>query len=431
MEGATGSEHGAWRTYKGRARGLHRLFVLCLVVSVAVVLVSSPAAGAALTSRFQIKGGAHWTRNTKVAIGDAGWSPFFHPGVLVWDGGSILEGVHSPEDGTPPSLALKLIPHWVHSYLSISHATQILQMLQEAPTEVDAHYDPEADADICVVMAGGSDLEWGMSADELLDGVRQYCVERRSAGFQVVVVSLLPRNVEGFEDPRSRFNGLLRAYWPEFSDGLADIGADSRIGDALDCFDLTYYMSDGTHPTPAGDAVIASIIAPVVNDLAWRSNSCEMRFRNEGEAWADWRTYAARVAWRLESPDGLKTVQAEYRMAGEPAVGVGDRIALDTIGPQTRALEDASVRRGGRVSLPYRTVDPAPGSAKVKVTIVIRASDGRLIKRLDLGTKPIDEDLRTTFICNLPKARYTWFVHARDAAGNPETRTGRAFLKVT
>jgi hypothetical protein len=431
MQGAAGSERGAVRTLEGHHRSLRRLIVLLLsLLAAGALLTPPPATGAVLTSRFRVKGGNDWTRQIRVAIGDEGWSPFFHPGVLVWDGGSILEGLHSPDEETPPSLALKLIPHTVRSYLAIDHGARISSMLLEAPTKVDVHHDPEADADVCIAMPGGSDLYSGMSPDELLESVRQYCLERRSVGFQVVIVTLLPRNEEGFEVARTRFNDLLRTHWPEFSDGLADIGGDRRIGDALDCLDLKYYRSDGTHPTAAGDAVIAGIIAPVVSDLAWRSNGCEMRFRNEDQAWTDWRSYAAKVEWWVEPPDGVKTVEAEYRMRGGPATGVSDDIALDTIGPRTRALDDASVRRGQKVSLRYRAVDPAPGSVEVRVNISVRAWDGHLVKRLELGPRPIGEDLRAAFVCNLPKGRYTWAVHARDAAGNPETRTGRAHLRV-
>ena len=371
-----------------------------------------------------------WTATARVPVGDQGYSPFFRPGVIVFDGGSILGGLRSAGDEAPPARSLELIPHTVASFLSITQAAKIVDMLQQASTEVDVHYDPEGDANVCVAMPGGSDLASGSGVEDLLEGTRQYCAERRAAGFSVVVVTLLPRLDPDFEAARLEFNERLRTHWREFADGLADVGADSRIGDTLDCYDLRYYLPDAEHPNAAGNAVMASVIAPAVDSLAWRSNDCEMRLRNADAEWTEWHDYAARATWRLSPGDGVKEVFAEYRYQGTETVGLDDSIQLDTVGPGTYALRDVRVSHGRRAVLPYRVTDPDPGSNTARVSIVITTRSGSVIKRLALGTQAVGVDLKATCFSLLPKGRYNWRVTARDAAGNLQTQTGRAALRV-
>ena len=97
-------------------------------------------------------------------------------------------------------------------------------MLAEAPVEVDARYRADADLDLCVVLAGGGDFREGLTAADVYQSLRTYCLARRAAGFRVVVLSVLPCNDPvTFEAARLAYNALLRDTWPEFADGLADI----------------------------------------------------------------------------------------------------------------------------------------------------------------------------------------------------------------
>ncbi len=432
MGGEGGTKHRGRRTPDGWRRRGRTLLALGLVLCAAGAagLARPLPAAAALTSGFSVKDGSTWTTTARVPLGDQGYSPFFRPGVIVFDGGSILGGLRSAEDDAPPARSLDLIPRTVRSYLSITQAAKIVDMLQQAPTEVDVHYDPEGDANVCVAMPGGSDLANGADIEDLLESTRQYCTERRAAGFAVVVVTLLPRLDSDFEAVRLEFNERLRTHWREFADGLADIGADSRIGDTLDCYDLKYYRADAEHPNAAGNAVIASVIAPAVNGLAWRSNDCEMRLRNGDEEWTEWHDYSARAVWTLSPNDGVKKVFAEYRYQGTETVALDDSIRLDTVGPSTYALRDVRVRHGRRAVLPYRVIDPEPGSSTARVSIVITTRSGYVMKRLALGKQAAGADLKATFTCLLPRGRYNWRVTARDAAGNLQTQAGRAALRV-
>jgi hypothetical protein len=94
-----------------------------------------------------------------------------------------------------------------------------------------------------------------------------YCRDRRLAGYQVVVLTVLPREgLEEFERARIVLNEKLRAGWSDFADGLADVAAESTVGRAGAEFDTRYYR-DTVHLTPAGYAVVAARVASAVRAL--------------------------------------------------------------------------------------------------------------------------------------------------------------------
>jgi len=405
---------------------------LAAVLGLGAILARPTVAGELLVSKYSVNRGATLTAMRKVGVGDEGHSPFFSPGVVVWDGGSILGGYQVDAALKPTVQTARLLPRSVTTHLSITGGADIADMLANAPVNVDQRRVLEADANVCIVMAGGSDLKAGREVDTLFASLRQYCLERRSAGFQVVVVTLLPRSIPaGFEADRLEFNELVRTSWAEFADGLADVGADPRIGETLDDLDQRYYQADGVHPNAAGCAVMAAILAPVLSELRWRSDGCVMRLRNDGGDWTAWRSYAPRLSWSLPEGDGDKTVEAEYRNAAGTMASLSDSIRLDTHGPRTSALAPVAVRRGRVAVLRYRVDDPAPGSSSAVVSIRIKRRDGSVVKRIYLGKRAVGTAFRARFTCWLPRGTYRYVVYARDAAGNPQVRAGGAGFKVT
>lgn len=93
----------------------------------------------------------------------------------------------------------------------------------------------------------------------------------RAAGYQkIVVLTCLPRVTGGngnFESDRQAFNTLLRAGYASFADALADVAADSRIGDAGDNADLTYYQADQVHLNDTGRAIISAAVKAALDLL--------------------------------------------------------------------------------------------------------------------------------------------------------------------
>ena len=390
----------------------------------------SPAAGA-LTARFVVNYGDTYTRWLRVAAGDGGWSPFFSPGVAVWDGGSIVAG-HGADPGFEfPTQTLALVPRVCKSYVSSTGGATITKMLVEAPTDVDARYRATADLDVCIVQAGGGDFRHGASAADVYRALRTYCAERRAAGFHVVVLTVLPSSDPvTFEAARLAFDAMLRDTWDDFADGLVDIAADDRIGDTGDNLDRKFFSLDALHLNNAGNAVMATVAAPVLNGLPWLSARCEMRLRDGAGEWGDWLPYAASKTVTLTAGDGPRVVAAEYRLDGGEPVAVADEIFVDTVPPIPVALRDVVVRRGRLATLRYRVEDPAPCGPTAMVTVAVTTPAGRVLQRFVRRQVLVGETLSVTFTCRLPKGSYRYVVAARDAAGNSQSVTGGARLTV-
>jgi hypothetical protein len=224
------------------------------------------------------------------------------------------------------------------------------------------------------------------------------------------------------------YNDMLRAQWPTFADGLADVAADPRIGADGANLDPKYFV-DLVHPTSAGYAIMAAAVAPALEGLAWRSRWCRVRFSNTQTAWTPWRTYSENRSWLLEPGDGPKTVAARYRDADGAVATTTATVMLDTTRPLTRAKK-AAARRGKPAELPFIVVDARPGSATATVTVVVKDKTGATVLRLSCGTRRVDTPQKATFLCLLPKGAYRYSVYATDAAGNRQSRVGSAGLKV-
>jgi hypothetical protein len=416
------------------ARGIMTLAVAVFAAAAALLLPAAALADAGdglLVPRFTIDGGVAWINSTRVSIGDGGRSPFFTPGVVVWDGGSLIGGSAVGADLDLASQTLRLVPHPTVSYESVSAHATVSQMLNEASVEVDARRHALADSNVCVVMGGAGDLRLGHSVEDTLDELRSYALGRREAGFKVVALTLLPRSKPlTFEADRLAFNALLRDQWTTFADGLADIAADERIGDPGDNLDRKYYLADALHVNAAGYAVMASVAAPVLNGLDWRSDHAEVRFGNEGGEWTEWRSYLPLSSWQLTGGDGTKAVLVEYRDDLGRFATARDTIGLDSRPPVTVAGRDVTIKRGTMAALTYRVVDRQPSGPKADVVIRIKTRDGVVRKRLVRNDQKVGVWHRASFRCRLARGTYRFHVYARDTAGNSQGRIGSGVLRV-
>jgi hypothetical protein len=64
------------------------------------------------------------------------------------------------------------------------------------------------------------------------------------------------------------------------------------------------------------------------------------------------------------------------------------------------------------------------------VTIRVRTSAGRLVRKLLASGVPVDERLVARFVCLLPRGDYRFLVYATDAAGNRQSRVAANELVV-
>ncbi len=151
------------------------------------------------------------------------------------------------------------------------------QMESDASTDIDPLRTGNYVAFVVVCFGGTNDIYFNADADDTgattYGRIVTYCTNRRTAGWRVVVCSLLPRgdfpggstlpSVAKTHDEarRQAINSAIRNTWPTFADAFADVAADSRMGDDGDELDTTYYQGDKVHPTATGQLVLKDVIA--------------------------------------------------------------------------------------------------------------------------------------------------------------------------
>jgi hypothetical protein len=140
---------------------------------------------------------------------------------------------------------------------------------------------------------------------------------------------------------------------------------------------------------------------------------------------ADWTSYAAPfpvstlgvTTWDYASRDRDGNLEATRRL----------KVRIDTTHPVTVALANATVRRGARATLRFRVNDSIAPRAYGKIKIY----KGSVLKTFTMFPEwPTNKELRATFVCKLPRGRYTWKVFATDIAGNRQGKIGSRTLTV-
>jgi len=102
----------------------------------------------------------------------------------------------------------------------------------------------------------------------------------------------------------------------------------------------------------------------------------------------------------------------------------------DSIKPTTRAPRAAQVRRHHTAALKYEVRDATPNAGTATVVITIRNRAGKVVKRLRLGTRPVNALLTAGFDCALRAGAYRFSVQATDAAGNRQSNSASQKLTV-
>lgn len=124
---------------------------------------------------------------------------------------------------------------------------------------------------VAVVDEVTNSLYFGASAATAYADLVTACTTLKNAGAFVIVKTPRPRTHGGlpgtFEADRQTVITNIRANWLTFADALADLAGDSRIGDATDSDDLTYYNADKVHMVAAGYAVDASITKAAYDEI--------------------------------------------------------------------------------------------------------------------------------------------------------------------
>lgn len=189
----------------------------------------------------------------------------------------VFEGDSLTADGTYSNKVMRMIDLYVRTG-NIAHnvatAAQTLYptIIYDAPNQVDSNHISTGHKNIAVLWAGTNDLYYNkkLTASGLHELIQDWCSGRKAAGFKVIVCTITPRSdlfIPGnFEERRQILNALIREHYSEYADGIADIAADPRLGDAGDELESMYY-TDKVHMTPTGYAIVAGIVRDAIIGL--------------------------------------------------------------------------------------------------------------------------------------------------------------------
>jgi hypothetical protein len=112
----------------------------------------------------------------------------------------------------------------------------------------------------------------GISGSFLTD-LAGYLDARRAAGWHVILCTVLPTTIAGFNTTRATVNAELRfwtvsgsggAVFGKHADRICDFAADPTMGTDAAASNTTYYV-DGVHPTTAGHAILRKVFQPVLD----------------------------------------------------------------------------------------------------------------------------------------------------------------------
>ena len=199
-------------------------------------------------------------------------------------------------------------------------------------------------------------------------------------------------------------------------------GNSSSIGSATASVDTEAPVTS----LGSGAAAVWTNAAPLIKLQAFDGGSgvALTQYRRQGDT--SWTTYVlpfqitaqGETAWEYRSVDVVGNAETPHSLD----------VRYDSQAPATVVFA-ASGKTRKTVALRYRINDASPGCGSG--TAIIRIYQGRkLRKTLKRVTCPTNVKMTRRWRCSLPAGRYTVKVSARDAAGNVQSRVGRARLTV-
>jgi lysophospholipase L1-like esterase len=193
---------------------------------------------------------------------------------IVFDGDSLVVGDHPWHN--PAWLTVERLcraGHAIDRVRNVAAGGQTMAGMDTAgAATVDALYSGSYSANILVVLGGTNDIATAgnVSAATLIASIEGYCTDRQSAGWQVVISTLLPRTDAGagvnHESRRATVNASIVTNHATYADALADLAANSAIGQLGDEAVKDYY-SDLLHLNRNGWHVVADIWVPLIEGL--------------------------------------------------------------------------------------------------------------------------------------------------------------------
>lgn len=163
----------------------------------------------------------------------------------------------------------------------------------EVPQAIAA-FDPIAYGKHIAILAGGTnDFRLGVSAATSYANFKKSCSQLIAAGYQVIVITptalndsttVVNHDAAAAEAIRQQLITLLRnGYQTDLgASGIADWAANSIVGTYVGQGNqnLTYYNADGTHFTPTGYGLLASIVKPVLLQVVAGASGPDVKLAN-------------------------------------------------------------------------------------------------------------------------------------------------------
>lgn len=149
--------------------------------------------------------------------------------------------------------------------LVVNHGLEsqkIQMMLENIQTQVGERLN-DANETIVVLLGGINDIGQGRTAAAIQADWAAYGAWCDANNVKLYIATMPAVTNPAFNAVRIEANAWLRANWQNFADKLIDLAGNEALANAAD---LTYFKSDGVHPTATGDLKMAQIAFAVINN---------------------------------------------------------------------------------------------------------------------------------------------------------------------
>jgi lysophospholipase L1-like esterase len=179
----------------------------------------------------------------------------------IFDGDSLTAGSGASDEAHRwPNVFMSARPGVLWTNYAVAGAG-INSILADAVEQVDPTYagNPQA---VVMCWIGANNQSGDMNT--IYNSIVSYHQGRRAAGHKTMAFTVLPRGdavtyggtTAVWDANRMTLNGMIRAGWASWADGLVDVAADGRLQNFNNA---TYFGADLVHLKDAGYAVIAAL----------------------------------------------------------------------------------------------------------------------------------------------------------------------------
>ncbi len=183
---------------------------------------------------------------------------------VVCDGNSLTKGTTNNEGKKYPQFlqdSLRAIS-LVDTVYNIGVDSQTSQDMDSADADVETKWSPYNKRNILIAWEITNSLYFGQSVQSAIDDLETYCLHQKRRGYEVVVVTCIPRgNVS--VDSINAANALLKSTYLNFADKLVDL---TNVSELSNYENMIYYSVDNIHLTEEGYKVVAKYVYDVIKD---------------------------------------------------------------------------------------------------------------------------------------------------------------------